>query len=183
MNIPNFLTLLRILLVPILVIFLIEGKGNYAFMVFLIAGVSDGLDGFLARLLKQKTALGAILDPLADKLLLISSYITMSILGIVPSWLAVFVVSRDIIILIGIGVLELNNKPLNIKPTFDSKITTFFQLTTICFYLGYDFLEKIHFLEIYLLAATTLFTLVSGFHYITIGFKALQESPKNTDIQ
>ena len=175
MNLPNFLTLIRILLVPILIIFLIEGKGLYAFLVFIVAGVSDGLDGFLARLLKQKTKLGAILDPLADKLLIVSSYITMSILGTIPSWLAVFVVSRDIIILIGIGILTFNNKPLNIQPTFDSKITTFFQLVTICFYLGYNFLPTIHFFKIYLLVATTLFTLISGFHYIIIGFNVLQD--------
>ena len=103
MNIPNFITLIRILLVPLLVIFLIEGKTSYAFLTFIAAGASDGLDGFLARVLKQKTALGAFVDPIADKLLLTASYITMAVLGMLPEWLSVLVVSRDVIILTGIG--------------------------------------------------------------------------------
>jgi len=182
MNIPNFLTMIRILLVPVLTILLIEGKTTAAFAVFILAGISDGLDGFLARMLKQKTLLGAILDPLADKLLLIASYVTMAILGIIPSWLAVFVVSRDVIILIGIGILKFNDRPLTIKPTIDSKATTFFQLATICYFLGYEYLSLLHEFEKILIYLTTGLTLVSGFHYILIGFAALHESNKNNQI-
>ena len=84
MNIPNLLTIGRILLIPLLVIFLLDGKELAAFWVFVLAGVTDALDGFLARVLKQKTEFGAFIDPIADKLLLITSYITLAVLGVLP---------------------------------------------------------------------------------------------------
>jgi hypothetical protein len=95
MNIPNLITLLRIILVPIIVILLIQGFFLKALIVFVVAGLSDALDGFLARVLHQQTVLGAYLDPIADKALLASSFVTLSILHIIPSWLAVIVISRD----------------------------------------------------------------------------------------
>ncbi len=96
---------MRIFLVPVLVIFLIQGSFLNAFIVFIVAGITDALDGFLARILNQKTVLGAYLDPLADKALLISTFVTLSILGIIPAWLTVIVVSRDFVILLGVSVL------------------------------------------------------------------------------
>ena len=101
MNIPNLLTLLRIILVPVIVILLIQGLFLKALIVFVVAAFSDVLDGFLARILRQKTALGAYLDPIADKALLASSFVTLSILHVIPGWLAVIVISRDVIILLG----------------------------------------------------------------------------------
>ncbi|MDH3360147.1 MAG: CDP-alcohol phosphatidyltransferase family protein, partial [Desulfobulbaceae bacterium] len=94
MNVANAITVLRILLIPLLVIFLIEGNDGYAFLVFIAAGVSDGLDGFVAKVFKQKTLVGAYLDPIADKLLLNTAFITMAVLDVLPAWLAVVVVSR-----------------------------------------------------------------------------------------
>jgi len=107
MNIPNLLTLTRIILVPVIVILLIQASFFKAMIVFVVAGITDGLDGFLARVLNQKTVLGSYLDPLADKALILTSFVTLSILGVVPSWLSVIVISRDCIILIGISVLVL----------------------------------------------------------------------------
>ena len=107
MNIPNFLTLFRIILVPAFVIFLIQSEYDKALIVFVVAGLTDALDGTLARLLKCQTILGAYLDPIADKLLLVTSYATLAILGIIPAWLSVLVISRDIIILIGIAIIAL----------------------------------------------------------------------------
>jgi len=175
MNIPNFITMIRILLVPLLVIFLIEDKNLYAFLTFVAAGVSDGLDGFLARILKQKTALGAFVDPIADKLLLTASYITMAILKLLPEWLAVLVVSRDFIILLGIGILMVNNRQFSIKPTIDSKMTTFIQLATICYFLAHDYLIRIVGIDFStsLVYSTAFLTLLSGGHYIVIGFRIL----------
>lgn len=173
MNIPNFITLIRILLIPVLVIFLMEGRMGLALLTFVIASLSDALDGFIARLFKQKTHLGAFIDPIADKLLLTTSYITLAIYSMVPGWLAVLVVSRDIIIITGIGVLMLNNKPLEIKPTIDSKLTTFMQLATICFILATDYLSEILFMQMPLIFITAAITLYSGAHYIIIGSRIL----------
>ncbi|MBU0486101.1 MAG: CDP-alcohol phosphatidyltransferase family protein [Proteobacteria bacterium] len=179
MNIPNFITLVRILLIPVLVILLLEGKNDLALITFIIAGASDALDGFIARLFKQKTAIGAFIDPIADKLLLITSYITLAIFGKLPGWLAVIVVSRDVIIVTGIGILMLNNRPLEIKPTIDSKVTTFVQLLTILFLLGKDYLGEINMIQTPLFYGTALITLYSGGHYLAIGIKILS----NNDIK
>ena len=111
MNIPNLITLLRIILVPVIVILLIQGSFFKALIVFIVAGLSDALDGFLARVLKQQTVLGAYLDPIADKALLVSSFVTLSVLHIIPSWLVVIVISRDFIILLGISVLSIMERP------------------------------------------------------------------------
>lgn len=173
MNIPNFLTLFRILLIPLLVIFLLEGKDAAALWVFVAAGVTDAFDGFLARVLKQKTDFGAFLDPIADKLLLITSYITLSVLGMMPDWLTVLVVSRDLIIVMGIGILMFYSRSFAISPTIVSKITTFIQLITITFYLGRQYLVPLAFLEKYLLGLTAFFTILSGVHYIILGFRLI----------
>lgn len=165
--------MLRVLLVPVLVIFLMEGRSQIAFLVFLIAGVSDALDGFIARMFKQKTVFGAYFDPIADKLLLNTSFVALAIFGMLPGWLAVLVVSRDVIILGGIGILMLNDREFEIRPSIYSKTTTLVQLTTICFFLGYDFLGNHLFFQIYLIHLTTFFTILSGFHYIVAGFRIL----------
>lgn len=185
MNLPNLITLLRILLVPLLVIFLIEGNIHFAFILFLVAGASDALDGFIARLFKQKTVLGAFIDPIADKLLLNAAYITLASLHFLPAWLTVLVVSRDVIILGGIGILLYNKRAIEFKPTFISKITTCMQLVTIIFILGQDNIQHILFIEPYLIVFTAFFTLLSWIQYIVIGLK-LQgrlENPSPSDQQ
>lgn len=171
MNIPNILTIFRILLVPLLIVFLIEGKMDLALVVFVVAGITDALDGFLARVLHQKTDFGAFIDPVADKLLLVTSYLTLAVLDLLPSWLAVLVVSRDAIIVMGIGILFFNRKSFDIKPTYDSKATTFLQLVTICFVLGRQYLGVLVPLENLLVHVTAAMTVFSGFHYLAIGFK------------
>ncbi|MFH7319496.1 CDP-diacylglycerol--glycerol-3-phosphate 3-phosphatidyltransferase [Desulfurivibrio sp. D14AmB] len=182
MNIPNLITVIRILLVPVLAIFLLEEQYGYALLIFIIAGVSDGLDGFLARLLKQKTRLGAILDPLADKALLITSYIILAVVGVIPQWLTVLVVSRDLIILAGFGILMLNNSKLQIEPTYTSKLTTVFQLITVVYFLGLEYLLSLLFLRDYLLIATASLTLLSCGQYLIIGFREFGKNQQNSQI-
>jgi cardiolipin synthase len=150
-----------------------EGRMEFALAVFITAAVSDGLDGFLARVLNQKTLTGAYLDPIADKLLLVTSYVTLAILEKLPGWFAVIVVSRDVIIVGGIGILMLMKKTLAIKPTLLSKVTTFFQLITVCSLLGSSYLQGVRFLFDYLMFLTVLFTVLSCFHYLYIGFQIL----------
>lgn len=176
MNIPNLLTLFRILLVPIFVILLIYGETFYAFLAFMIAGITDALDGFIARFFNQKTVIGAYLDPIADKLLLVTSYIVLAIIGIIPPWLAVLVISRDIFILIGVAVLFLNHKSIEIRPTLIGKVSTFFQLSTVVIALSVAqpllVLQPFLIGSIYLAAALTL---ISGFHYTFIWVRQMGE--------
>ncbi|MDX9745208.1 MAG: CDP-alcohol phosphatidyltransferase family protein [Syntrophales bacterium] len=173
MNIPNLLTLLRILLVPLIVIFLIDGEYIKALIIFSISGVTDALDGFLARLLRQRTILGAYLDPIADKALLITCFLTLAIEKIIPGWLTVVVISRDVIILVGISVLFMMSVPFDIKPILVSKITTTLQIITVLLVLVLKSLpEAIDFSWIlFLYWLTALFTIVSGLRYIVVGMR------------
>lgn len=173
MNIPNIITILRILLVPLLAIFLLEEKFAPALLVFLVAGVSDGLDGLLARLLRQQTRLGAILDPLADKALLVTAFVLLAVLQTVPAWLAVLVVSRDLLILGGIAVLLLNDREVVFQPSLVSKLTTFSQLATVAFFLGQDYLTSMLALRDYLIMITAILTVLSAISYVVRGVRIL----------
>jgi len=175
MNIPNFLTLIRLFLVPVLVIFLIQGLFFNALIVFIIAGASDAIDGFLARILKQKTVLGSYMDPLADKALIISCFVVLSVLGMIPPWLTVIVVSRDFIILLGISVLFLMSISVEIQPAFVSKVTTTLQFLTIFFVLASGYLPLYfnpRLIEV-VYWATALFTIISGLNYVAKGIKLI----------
>lgn len=178
MNIPNFLTLIRIFLVPVLVIFLIQGLFFYALIVFIVAGVTDAVDGFLARILKQKTVLGSYMDPLADKALITSSYVTLAILGMIPSWLTVIVVSRDFIILFGISVLSFMSISFDVRPSFISKVTTVFQLLSVFSVLMLRYLPGNFYWQLVdvLYWATAFFTIASGLHYVAKGIRFINNS-------
>lgn len=180
MNIPNLLTLLRIILSPLIVILLIQGMFGKALIVFVVAGITDGLDGFLARVLHQQTVLGAYLDPIADKALLASSFITLSVLHIIPGWLTVIVISRDFIILLGICVLSIMSIPVKIKPLFVSRVTTALQLITVLSALSSRYLpgqvDASWLLVVYW--ATTCLTIVSGIGYMAQGVALINRTGK-----
>ena len=178
MNIPNTLTLIRIILVPVFVILLMQGSFSYALLVFVIAGVTDGLDGFLARILKQQTILGSYLDPLADKALIATAFVALSILDIIPGWLTVIIISRDCIILLGVSVLSLMSVSFEIRPAYVSKATTVLQLFTVflvlmsrCLpgYINHMMIETFFWI-------TAFFTVVSGLNYISKGIKFINNS-------
>lgn len=171
MNLPNLITVVRILLTPVLVIVLLNAYFNKALVVFVIAGFSDGLDGFLARYLRQKTTLGAYLDPIADKLLLSTTFITLATLQLVPSWLTVIVVSRDVIIILGIAMLFVYGAKLPIRPSIISKITTLLQIMTIFAILSRDFWSLVWQMRDILIWLTAMFTVLSGLHYTYFGIK------------
>jgi cardiolipin synthase len=180
MNIPNLLTLLRIILVPIVVIFLIQGSFYKAIIAFITAALTDALDGFLARTLSQQTALGAYLDPIADKALLASSFVTLSVLHVIPGWLTVIVISRDIIILLGIAVLSMMSISVKIHPTFIGKITTTLQLSTVLTVLS-DRCFPGYIYDIWLMALywlTAFFTIISGLNYMIRGQKLINQDIK-----
>ncbi len=129
MNLPNILTLFRVLLIPLFVILIINKRFSWALATFAIAGITDAVDGLIARLTGQRTELGAYLDPIADKLLLSSAFITLAIIEHIPSWLTVIVITRDVIILIGFLMFFLTNRRPTMAPSLVSKITTFFQIS------------------------------------------------------
>jgi cardiolipin synthase len=138
LNIPNTVTVGRILLVPFVVWAIIAGEHQLAFWLFVAAGVSDAVDGFLAKRLGAQSEFGAYLDPLADKALLMSIYITLGIAGHLPLWVVIAVVSRDIMILGAIVVSWLVGKPLDIHPLVVSKLNTLAQILLATFVLAAD---------------------------------------------
>ena len=178
-NIPNLITVLRILLVPVFIIFITKNKLSSALIVFTIAGISDGLDGFLARFFNQQTHLGAYLDPIADKILLTSAFVSLAVIKILPGWMAVIVLSRDILILLGIAILTILEIKTPIRPTLVSKCTTAAQLATIFFILLDPDFAKAYLVRNFLYWLTTILTVTSGFHYIAIGSKILQNITVN----
>ena len=175
MNLPNILTLIRILLIPLFVILIINKSFGWALIVFAIAGITDGIDGLIARITHQRTELGAYLDPIADKLLLSAGFVTLAIIEFLPSWLAVIVVTRDVIILLGIVVMILTNYPPQIQPSLVSKVTTFFQISTILLVLTVEYGSFFRYLSTIAIYGTTLFTILSGSHYIYIGTRIFNE--------
>ena len=174
LNIPNMLTILRILLTPLFVIFMLRDLFTHALMIFAIAGISDGLDGLLARYFDQRTELGAYLDPIADKFLLMAAFISLAVLKIIPAWLTVIVISRDVLIVIGIGVFSITNVNVQIKPSLVSKCTTLFQLLTVFLALLSTETAVATQLKQLLYWATAALTALSGMHYIYLGMSILQ---------
>jgi cardiolipin synthase len=173
-NLPNLLTIIRILLTPLFVIVLLRDLFGPALLIFTIAGISDGLDGFIARYFNQRTTLGAYLDPIADKLLLVSAFVSLAILKIVPSWVTVIVISRDVLIVMGIAIFTLTEKSYEIKPSVISKITTAAQITTIILALMHVHLTGYSMLMETLFWFTATLTTISGLHYIYFGMGILQ---------
>jgi cardiolipin synthase (CMP-forming) len=127
-NIPNFITLARIISVPVIFWALVSGQGKTAFFVFVAAGISDGVDGFLAKRFAWRTELGAYLDPLADKLLIVSIFIALGVRNELPLWLVIAVVSRDILIVAAVLLAWLLDQPIRIKPLAMSKANTLAQI-------------------------------------------------------
>jgi cardiolipin synthase (CMP-forming) len=136
LSIPNLITLGRILLVPIVVWAIASGAMWLAFVLFLAAGISDGIDGFLAKRFHMTTMLGSYLDPLADKALIVSIYVTLGINGEIPRWLVILVVSRDIMIIGGVVLAWLVGSPVKMRPLVVSKLNTVAQIAFACAVLG-----------------------------------------------
>jgi cardiolipin synthase (CMP-forming) len=177
MTIPNIITMIRILLTPIFVIYVINDQLLTGLVILVICGVSDGLDGLIARVFKQKSKLGSYLDPLADKIILMSAFIALSIRGFLPSWLSVAVISRDVLIMMGIIILYLTGVYLNIKPVISSKITTCFQFATVIAVLAREYLVPCQGYYLYLYYITALFTIISFLQYLYQWQKMMADKP------
>jgi cardiolipin synthase len=127
-TLPNAITFARLCAVPGAIWLMLQHRLDIAFWVFIAAGISDGLDGWLARVRNSRSALGALMDPVADKALLVSVYVTLAVLGVLPDWLAILVVFRDLLIVGGVLVLYLLGQPPHIKPLWISKLNTVLQI-------------------------------------------------------
>ncbi len=173
-NIPNILTVLRILITPLFVIFLIRDLHGYALLLFVFAGISDGLDGLIARMFNQRSDLGAVLDPIADKLLLTAAYLSLGILKDVPGWLTVVVISRDVLIVTGIAVLTFSGIHFDIRPSLISKWTTGFQILTVAVTLLELRIQGAATVWRILCWTTAVMTILSGLHYTYLGLHILQ---------
>jgi cardiolipin synthase len=136
LSIPNLITLGRILLVPVVVWAIAAGEMLLAFSLFLVAGLSDAVDGYLAKRFNMTSELGAYLDPLADKALIVSIYVTLGIAGTIPRWLVILVVSRDIMIVGAVMLSWLIGSPLKVKPLLVSKLNTVAQIAFACLVLA-----------------------------------------------
>lgn len=136
MTIPNLITIGRLVIVPLVIVMIAQGRWAAAFALFLLAGISDAVDGFIARRFDMKSEFGAYIDALADKALLVSMYVSLSIFGILPGWLAIVVVSRDLMIVSAIIVSWLMQRPVAIKPLLVSKLNTAAQIAFAALVLG-----------------------------------------------
>ena len=184
-NIANALTAFRVLLVPVFAHLLISGRIRFALIVFAACGISDALDGLLARRLKQRTLMGFYLDPIADKLLMATSFIVLAYVKILPEWLTIMVISRDIFILVGSFLILLLLDSGKIRATFVSKMNTAVQIVTVIYFLAiHAFPGVTGFIDggvketvtegVVALCALT--TAVSGVHYLFIGMRDLSNA-------
>jgi cardiolipin synthase len=177
MTVPNLITIIRIILTPVFIISLLGEQFLTALIIFLACGVSDGIDGMVARLFKQKSRLGTYLDPLADKILLVSAYVVLAVIGSLPSWLAVMVLARDFLILLGVLIIYLNRVDLRLRPSIISKVNTCFQFITVLAVLSQPYLAFRPLFYHFFFYATGLLTIISGLHYIYFWLGFMGESP------
>ena len=136
LTIPNLITILRFVLVPAVVLAMLNMRWDWAFAGFLVAGISDGVDGFIARRFNQHSKLGAYLDPMADKVLLVSVFVVMGFIGELPLWLVVTMVSRDALIICAVLLSTVMAHPVEMKPLYVSKANTAAQIVLAAVVLG-----------------------------------------------
>lgn len=170
-TIPNLLSLLRMGLIPLFIIAVLQEQSTKALLIFLIAGLTDAMDGFIARFWNQKSPLGAFLDPIADKLLLTSAYVVLSFPTLnhgaqIPLWVTVLVIARDVL-LVAVGlILYLAGGVRTFPPTLLSKINTVFQVTAVVVVLFSGLVPQLEGIAEWLLIAVAGLTVASGLDYI-----------------
>ena len=166
MNLPNIITLVRIVLVPVIVWAIASHQMTIAFVIFVAAGISDAVDGFLAKRFNMTTEIGAMLDPVVDKALLVSIYITLGISDAIPRWLVILVVSRDLMIIGAVLISWLLENPIPMKPLMVSKLNTVAQVAfaaLVLVSLGFGFQAAPY--DVILMGFVTVLTLLSVSRY------------------
>ncbi len=182
LTLPNFLTLLRIIAVPVFLILVSGQHYGVALVLFLGAAITDTVDGVIARMTNARSELGASLDPLADKLLAVSSFVSLACLKAIPVWLMILVLTRDIVILSGYLAIYFVSTPMEVSPTPVSKFNTFMEMTTIGFALialaRPDIpMARLTLVTWYITGATIT---VSGIHYVYSGLLWYQRQGTTT---
>src|SRR5204862_277586 len=170
MGLANWLTILRILLIPIFVSLLVYRKPAPALAVFGAAALTDLLDGWIARRQGSQSRLGAFLDPVADKLLLTASFVTLTYLRVLPFWIAAVVLSRDVILVVGTVLVYMLGARVHPRPTWAGKAATFFQILTVLTGLGARYLH-LPVVPRFMLWLAAAFTVISGLQYIVQGMR------------
>lgn len=180
LTVPNLLSILRMGLVPFFIIAVVNGESRKALVIFMVAGLTDALDGFIARFYHQQSLLGTYLDPIADKLLLTAAYVVLSIPGLnpaflIPFWVTVLVIARDVLILLVGLILYLALGVRSFRPTLVSKLTTAVQVATVILVLLAGVapgVERMAVVGVYLVAALTVF---SGITYVGYANRLAEE--------
>lgn len=186
LTVPNMLTVFRMVLIPVFVTMLFYQRFIVALAVFVCAGLTDGLDGLLARRFDQRSQLGTVLDPIADKLMMVTAFIVLSMRGIfpppvpshlpVPFWVTITVISRDVFIIVGAAAINIMTGFRGFRPSWLGKVNTTVQIVAIAaimfaasvpYYTGY-YLPTVY-------AAVFTFAVLSGLHYIFFASKLLNE--------
>ena len=179
MNLANSITVFRIVIIPAFVILLLKHHPYLPFLFFSLAIVTDGLDGMVARIQKQKTKLGSILDPLADKLLLTSAYVTLALLELVPLWVVIVVFSRDLVLILGWSIIYFSTGISTAIPTILGKATSVLQMTVVFLVLlsssGYLAEGKWLAIKPLILSVMILFTVISGMEYSFRGIRLISK--------
>jgi cardiolipin synthase len=175
MNLPNLLSLLRIFMVAPFLIAVIYDRHALALVIFVVAGFTDFLDGYLARRLQQKSVLGTFLDPLGDKLLSTVAFIALSVQGLLPAWLAVIVVAKDLYVALGAGILHYSGNLTVALPSFWGKFATLLQIVTVALVLLGTFVALTPVLLEILFSVTALVTTIACVHYISSGVKVFKK--------
>jgi cardiolipin synthase len=170
-TLPNFITLLRLAALPFFLVAISDGRFGIALAIFVAAGLSDGIDGFLARRFDMRSALGAYLDPIADKLMLMSSYLFLAIpsypaLVKVPVWLAVMVISRDFLLMLVALLMILSTSHKRFPPSWVGKVTTVTQIITVLFVLCANIWSWPRPILLIGFGAAATTTVLSGFDYV-----------------
>jgi cardiolipin synthase len=177
----NQLTLGRILLIPAFVILIVYGYFGWALIVFGVAGLTDLLDGLIARTWGRRTNLGAWLDPMADKLLLVTTFIVLTLPGLglinrLPVWLTVLIISRDVIIVLTVAIISLAVGPREFRPSIFGKIATATYVCTCVLVLYFNYLERTSVMVQVSVYASLAITLISGFHYIAHAARIINQN-------
>ena len=171
MNLPNRLTISRILFIPIFIILLIKEYKFLAMLTFGLASLTDALDGIIARVRSQRSRLGFFLDPIADKLLINTSFITLATIKLIPEWLAIIVITRDVLITLGVIVIHMVSDRPVISPTFIGKSTTTIQMLTILLILLNLWAGHLSMIVCFFVWISAIITIISGFEYIFVAVR------------
>ncbi|MBF0145255.1 MAG: CDP-alcohol phosphatidyltransferase family protein [Magnetococcales bacterium] len=175
MNLPNFLSFVRIFSVPLFIWMVLNHQIYWGLFLFIMAGITDALDGYIANKFDKVTELGTFLDPLADKILLTSAFVTLNVTSLIPLWITLMVVTRDLVIIAGAMVFQVLTGTLKMEPLPISKVNTVMQIILISVVMGSEIFPIWPGIKNIMFAIVVLTTLSSGFIYIYIWTKKAVE--------